>query len=175
MEGRMNSNYIGMILGGIIPAIIFGLGGIFVKASNQQGISFNYFTLLSGIGVIVISILSFIVFEEKSINIKSGLNAFLVGSTWACGVLLVAMALTKYDTPMSIISPLNGTACLFTVLLALFIFSEWKEINAIRLFIGTVLIIAGVMLVSTSSKGKQIQRLNSTNDQLNSEYSIDQK
>ncbi len=171
----MNSNYIGMILGGIIPAIIFGLGGIFVKASNQQGISFNYFTLLSGIGVIVISILSFIVFEEKSINIKSGLNAFLVGSTWACGVLLVAMALTKYNTPMSIIAPLNGTACLFTVLLALFIFSEWKEINAIRLFIGTVLIIAGAMLVSTSSKGKQIQRLNSTNDQLNSEYSIDQK
>ncbi len=171
----MNSNYLGMILGGIIPAIIFGIGGIFVKASNQQGISFNYFTLLSGIGVIVISILSFIVFEEKLINIKSGLNAFLVGSTWACGVLLVAIALTKYNTPMSIISPLNGTACLFTVLLALFIFSEWKEIHAIRLFIGTILIIAGAMLVSTSSIENKIQRLNSTNDQLSSEYSIDQK
>jgi len=171
----MNSNYIGMILGGIIPAIIFGIGGIFVKASNQQGISFNYFTLLSGIGVIVISLLSFIVFKEKLINVKAGLNAFLVGATWACGVLLIAMAIAKYDIPISIISPLNCTACLFTVLLALLIFSEWKEINAIRLFIGTVLIIAGAMLVSTSSKGKQIQRLNSTNDQLNSEYSIDQK
>jgi len=169
----MNSNYLGMILGGIIPAIIFGIGGIFVKASNQQGISFNYFTLLSGIGVVVISILSFIVFEEKLINIKSGLNAFLVGSTWACGVLLVAIALTKYNTPMSIISPLNGTACLFTVLLALFIFSEWKEIHAIRLFIGTILIIAGAMLVSTSSKENKAQKMNLPKEELRSENSFD--
>ena len=166
----MNSNYIGMILGGIIPAIIFGLGGIFVKASNQQGISFNYFTLLSGIGVIVISVLSFIVFESKVVSFKSGLNAFLVGSTWACGVLLVAVAIAKYDTPMSIISPLNCTACLFTVSLAMFVFLEWKEVNIIRLFIGTVLIIAGAMLVSTSSGNSKEQKPNSISERFHSEY-----
>jgi transporter family protein len=171
----MNSNYIGMIIGGVIPAIIFGLGGIFVKASNQQGISFNYFTLFSGLGVIIISLISFILFESKLVNFKSGLNAFLVGATWALGVLLVAMALVKYDTPMSIISPLNCTACLFTVFLALLIFSEWKEIHIIKLFIGTALIIAGAMLVSTSSMDSKDQESNSVRQQLHSEYIADNK
>lgn len=171
----MNSNYTGMIIGGVIPAIIFGLGGIFVKASNQQGISFNYFTLLSGIGVIVISVFSFIVFDSKLLNFRSGLNAFLVGATWALGVLLVAMALIKYDTPMSIISPLNCTACLFTVLLAMFIFSEWKEIHIIRLFIGTVLIIAGAILVSTSSVEIKEQESSSVSGQSQNEYIVDKK
>jgi uncharacterized membrane protein len=175
MEGKMNSNYLGMILGGIVPAIIFGLGGIFVKASNQEGISLNCFILFSGIGTLVISILSFIVFEEKLVNISSGAYAFLVGATWACGVLLVAMALIKYNTPMSIISPLNGTACFVTVLLALVIFSEWKSLHVVRLVVGTVLIVTGAMLVSTSFKENKVEKSNLAKEQLNSEYFIESK
>jgi drug/metabolite transporter (DMT)-like permease len=162
----MNSNYMGIVLGGIVPAIIFGIGGIFVKASNQQGISVNYFTLISGIGAVVISIVSFIVMEEKLINIQSGVYAFFVGVTWAGGILFVIMALAKYNTPISIISPLNCTACLVTVLLALLIFSEWKEMHVLRLLIGTILIIMGAMLVSTSSDDSKIQKLNVSNNQL---------
>ena len=156
----MNSNLMGIMIGGVLPAIIFGVGGVFVKASSQQGISLNYFTLLSGTGAIVISLLSFLIFKEKSINIQSGLSASLVGVTWVAGILFVSMALTKYNTPLSIISPLNCTACLVTVLLAMFIFSEWKETQSMRLLIGTVLIIIGAMLVSTSTKEENIQQLN---------------
>jgi len=113
--------------------------------------------------------------KEKAINLTSGLYAFLVGATWVCGVLLVAMALTKYNTPMSIISPLNCTACFVTVLLALFIFSEWKETHVARLFIGTILIVVGAMLVSTSSEESKIQNPNLPDDGLRSECSIDCK
>lgn len=171
----MNSNYIGMIVGGIVPAIIFGLGGVFVKASNQEGISINYFILFSGMGALIISILAFIVFQEKSINVRSGIYAFFVGATWALGILLVTMALIKYNTPMSIISPLNCTACFVTVLFVLIIFSEWKSLHVIRLGIGTVLIVVGAMLVSTSSEEKQIQKSDFANEQFSSEYSIDPK
>ncbi len=171
----MNSNYIGIILGGIVPAILFGVGGFFVKASNQEGISISYFILFSGIGILIISILAFIVFEGKLINVRSGIYAFLVGVTWALGMFLVTMALTKYNPPISIISPLNSTACFVTVLLALIIFSEWKNLHIIRLVVGTVLIVVGAMLVSTSSEGKKIQKSDSANEQFSSEYSIDQK
>ena len=86
-------------------------------------------------------------------NFKSGAYAFIVGATWVVGILLVAFALKKYNTPMSIISALNCTACLVTILLALVIFSEWKETKVIRLLIGSVMIVVGAMLVSTSSNG----------------------
>jgi drug/metabolite transporter (DMT)-like permease len=100
------------------------------------------------------------------INIQSGVYAFFVGVTWAGGILFVIMALAKYNTPISIISPLNCTACLVTVLLALLIFSEWKEMHVLRLLIGTILIIMGAMLVSTSSDDSKIQKLNVSNNQL---------
>jgi uncharacterized membrane protein len=173
MEGRMNSNYIGMIVGGVVPAVIFGLGGIFVKASNQEGMSINYFILFSGIGALSVSVLAFMLFGEKSINVKSCIYAFLVGATWALGVLLITMALIKYNTPMSIISPLNCTACFVTVLLALIIFSEWKNLLVIRLVIGTILIVAGAMLVSTSSEENKVRNLDTSKDQLCSECSVD--
>ena len=171
----MNSNYMGIIVGGIVPAILFGVGGFFVKASNQEGISISYFILFSGIGILIISILAFIVFEGKLINLKSGMYAFLVGVTWALGMFLVTMALTKYNPPMSIISPLNSTACFVTVLLALIMFSEWKNLHIMRLVVGTVLIVVGAMLVSTSSERNKIQKSNFANEQFGSEYSIDQK
>jgi drug/metabolite transporter (DMT)-like permease len=153
----MNAHYMGIIIGGLLPTIIFGIGGVFVKASNQQGISLNYFVLLTGIGAIVISIISFFVYNEKSVIFKSGINAFLVGASWLLGVLLVTLALTKYKIPLSIISPLNCTTSLFTVVPAIIIFSEWKETLVIRLIIGTILIIMGAMLVTTTSENNKTQ------------------
>ena len=168
----MSSNYMGIILGGILPAVIFGIGGIFIKASNQQGISPNYFLLFSGIGAVVISILSFMVFKEKSISFQSGLYAFIVGVTWVGGILFVSLVLTRYNTPLSILSPLNCTACLVTVILALLIFSEWKETHVVRLIIGTVLIIIGAMFVSTSSEQSKTQKLDLPHKEPRSESSI---
>jgi transporter family protein len=149
----LNSNYLGILIGGIVPAIIFGIGGVFVKASNQQGISLNYYILFTSLGVLIFSIIAFFLFNEKLVNFKSGAYAFTVGATWAVGVLLVAFALNKYNTPMSIISALNCTACLVTILLSLLLFSEWKETHVIRLLIGSIMIVTGAMLVSTSLNG----------------------
>lgn len=146
----MNSNIMGILIGGFIPAAIFGIGGVFVKASNQQGISLGYYILLTGIGVLIFSLIGFFIFTERIVNFKSGAYAFTMGATWVIGALLVAFAVKKYNTPMSIISALNCTACLFTILLSLAIFSEWKETHVVRLIIGSLMIVIGAMLVSTS-------------------------
>lgn len=146
----MNTNVIGVLIGGIIPAVIFGVGGVFVKASNQQGISLSYYILFTSIGVLLFSLIAFFILNGRVVNFKSGAFAFTVGATWVIGALLVAFAIIKYNTPMSIISALNCTACLYTILLSLMIFSEWKETHVIRLIIGSILIVAGAMLVSTS-------------------------
>lgn len=148
--GKLSSNILGILIGGIIPAVVFGIGGVFVKASNQQGISLAYYILFTGIGVLIISLIAFFILNERAINFKSGAYAFTMGATWVVGALLVAFALKKYNTPMSIISALNCTACLFTILLSLIIFSEWKETHVVRLIIGSLMIVIGAMLVSTS-------------------------
>jgi len=156
----MNSNYTGILLGGLLPAVLYGICGICTKASNRQGISLNHFILFAGAGVIFVAFLSFAIFKEKSMSPRSAIQAFLVGATWAGGLAIVAMALTKYDAPISLIAPLNATACLITILLALWMFSEWKDVHVARLLIGAILIVTGGMLVSASSNTTRVQQLN---------------
>jgi transporter family protein len=161
----MNSNYTGILLGGLLPAVLYGICGICTKASNRQGISLNYFILFAGAGAIFVAFLSFALFKEKSMSTRSATQAFLVGATWAGGLAIVAMALTKYNTPISMIAPLNATACLITILLALWMFAEWKDVHVARLLIGAILIVIGGMLVSASSNTTRVQPLNPPDNQ----------
>ncbi len=167
----MNLNYTGIIVGGVLPAFIFGVGGIFLKASTREGISLNHFILFAGAGAIFVAFLLFLFFKENSINLRSATLAFFVGLSWASATALMTIALTRYAVPISIIGPLNATASLITVLLAMWIFSEWKEILVQRLLIGAILIVIGAMLVSTSSEANRIQELKSHDNQYGAEHS----
>jgi len=72
-----------------------------------------------------------------------------MGIAWGAGVLLVALAINNYKAPLSVLAPLYNMNTLVTVLGALFIFSEWKDVNVIKLIIGSILIVGGGVLVST--------------------------
>jgi len=72
-----------------------------------------------------------------------------MGLCWGVGVLLVSMAISRYDTKLSILAPLYNMNTLVTVIGALIIFSEWKDVNVVKLIIGALLIVAGGVLVST--------------------------
>ena len=140
-----------------MPAFIFAIGSIFLKASARQGISLNHFFLFAGAGAIFVAFLLFLLIKEKSLSARSASLAFCVGLSWASATALMTLAMTKYAVPISIIGPLNATASLITVLLAMWIFSEWKEILVPRLLTGATLIVIGAMLVSTSSEANKIQ------------------
>jgi len=58
--------------------------------------------------------------------------------------------LVKHDAPISIIVPLFNMNSLVSVLLGLWIFAEWRDVNTVKLLAGTVLITAGGTLVATS-------------------------
>jgi uncharacterized membrane protein len=70
--------------------------------------------------------------------------------TWAIAAGLVAVALTSYGVPVARLVPLYNMNTLVAVLLALVVFSEWRDVNAVKLLVGSLLIIAGGSLVATS-------------------------
>ena len=63
--------------------------------------------------------------------------------------MLVAIAITHYKTPLSILAPLYNTNTLVAVVGSLLIFSEWRDVNVVKLLMGSILIIGGAVLVST--------------------------
>ena len=147
----MNATHVGILVGGVVPAVIFGLCGVCIKASNHHGIGTGYCLLFASVGALAAALVSFAFLGRESVNAISATHAFLVGATWAGGVALMSLALTRYHAPISVIGPLTATACLITALLALWFFSEWKDVHVVRLLAGAILIVVGAMLVSTSS------------------------
>ncbi len=145
----MSETQLGILVGGIIPALLFGISGICQKLSNQNGISTGAYVISVGIGVLLVGVFLCVKNSSQSANMASIIPAVAMGLCWGVGVLLVTTAITEYDTKLSVLAPLYNMNTLVTVVGALFIFSEWKDVSVVKLIIGSVLIIAGGVLVSS--------------------------
>jgi len=145
----MSETQLGIIIGGIVPAFLFGIAGICQKFSNQHGISTGAYMISVGVGVLLVGIVLCVCNSGQTANVKSIIPAVILGASWGTGCVLVAIAIKNYQTPLSILAPLYNMNTLVAVVAALFIFSEWKDVNVVKLIIGSLLIIGGGVLVST--------------------------
>ena len=144
----MSTQTLGLLVGGILPAIFFGLSGVFAKASNAAGIGLGYYMLAIGVAVTITGSICLLFIPDRSFSISAGRDAFLSGATWALGAALVAVALAKFKAPISQIVPLYNMNTLVGVLLGLWLFSEWQDLDLLKLLIGSILIVIGGTLVA---------------------------
>ena len=145
----MTQAQLGLLIGGIIPAILFGFSGLFQKISANQNITLGAHLIVIGLGVVAVGIVLCIINPAQSFSITAASPSFIIGSSWGVGMTLVSVALIKYKAPLAQVAPLYNMNTLVAVACALVVFSEWKEVNLLKLSIGTVLIVVGGILVST--------------------------
>ncbi|MDD5055826.1 MAG: hypothetical protein PHZ00_06195 [Candidatus Peribacteraceae bacterium] len=146
----MTNQYLGIIIGGLLPALLYSVTGIFSKVSNQAGIGVGPYLIIIGLAIALTGG-GFLLFQpDMTVNWKSGSAAIGIGLTWGIGSGLIALALVKYRAPLSQIVPLYNLNTLIVVLLSLWIFSEWKDVSALKLVVGSALIVAGGTLVSVA-------------------------
>lgn len=146
----MKPQTIGIILGGLLPALLFGTGGVLQKASNRAGIGIGLYLICIGLGFAATGVGVYLALPDKTISMRSGLLAGALGLCTGLSMGLVAVALARYQTPLSKLVPLYNMNTLVSVLGALVIFSEWREVSMSRLLSGAVLIIIGGYLVADS-------------------------
>jgi uncharacterized membrane protein len=144
----MPSNSTALILGGVLPALIYGGAAIFQKMSTSLGISLSAYLVATGIGIVTVGIGFYLFDHSFSFSIKSGFYAISFGLTWGIASALVAYTLLNFEVPISQLVPLYNMNTLVAVILALIIFSEWKDLDTIKLFSGSVLIVFGAILVA---------------------------
>ena len=66
------------------------------------------------------------------------------------GAGLVALAVVRFAAPISKLAPLYNTNTLVTVLLGLWLYAEWQEVNTAKLLLGSALVVTGTVLVGQS-------------------------
>lgn len=127
----MTQNMHAIIMGGILPALFFGLAGVFTKPSTQAGIGTGLYLVCVGLAAALVGLVLHLLVPDKTISIRSGGFAVLVGLTWAVAAGLVAFALSKYSTPISKLVPLYNMNTLVAVCIGLVAFAEWKDVHIV--------------------------------------------
>jgi uncharacterized membrane protein len=146
----MNNNISGIILGGLIPAFLYGFSAITMKAGAGHQISTSNYLMIIGIVIFLIGLLVKPILSTQSESLNSTAIIFSVSSglLWALGTTLVSYSIVRFSTPIAILTPLYNMNTLVAVLGGIIIFSEWKTINSVPVFIGTILIVCGGILLS---------------------------
>ncbi len=138
----------GVILGGLLPALCFGVSSVLMKFAARAGIGLGPYVLSLAAGVGLYG--AFTAFTQSG-RLASGrgvLFAALVGLTWAIGMALIQVALTRYHAAISQIVPLHMLNLIVTIALGFLLFAEARDLDAGRLIIGAVLMGLGAVLVA---------------------------
>jgi glucose uptake protein GlcU len=146
----MNNNLLGIILGGLIPAFLYGFSAITMKAGAEYKVSTPNYLMIIGIVIFSIGLLlkPILSTQNDSLNFTAIIFSVSSGLLWALGTTFVSYSLVKFSTPIAILTPLYNMNTLVAVLGGIIIFSEWKTINSVPVFIGTILIVGGGILLS---------------------------
>lgn len=144
----MSPKTIGLLLGGVCAAFLFGFSGVLQKMSNSNGIGVGPYMTLAGIAVTLVGAVAWIVTGDHSVNVTSGLYAFGFGAIWGIASLLIALSLAKYGSNISQLVPLYNMNTLVAVAVGLVLLGEHRSANPWYLIPGTVAIVIGGYLCS---------------------------
>lgn len=144
----MSPQVLGILVGGLLPALLYGATGVFSKASTKEGIGIGIYLMIIGLSIVLTGGGFFLLQADKTVSVRSALYACGLGVTWALGTGLVAIGLTRFGIPLGKLVPLYNMNTLIAVVLALWIFSEWQNVKVMQLVLGSVLIVLGGVLVA---------------------------
>ena len=137
-----------LIVGGLLPALILGIGGIFMKASIQAGLGVGSFLVLVGGTLLVLGGIVWWLAGRPAVTPAALLSGIVAGVLWVLGTGLTQLAFVYFNASVSQLAPLYNMNTLIVVLLGLWVFSEWKQVRPVPLFIGGSLMVLGALFVS---------------------------
>ena len=136
------SKVIPLIVGGVIPALMYGAAGIFQKLSAREGGSATSYLIYFGAATALSGLIWRTILKESWGTPRSA------GLVFSMGAGLISMAMINYQAAVSQLSPLYNMNVLVTVGLGLLVLSEHQSLDVTRLLAGAALIAIGAVLVS---------------------------
>lgn len=137
-----------LLIGGIVPAVLLGLGTVLMRLSVGAGASVPAYLTLVGTTVALIGGSSWLLGGQPLPSPRAIAFAIGMGASWSTAISCMAHGFATFRLPVSIVAPLSNGNALVAVLLGAFLLGEWKSLYLPQVLAGTVLIGAGATLVS---------------------------
>jgi drug/metabolite transporter (DMT)-like permease len=139
-----------VIVGGLIPAFLFGISAIFQKGAMQAGVGPGSYMIFDGVIFIVVGLVLRGVLREPDFGGAGVPLALIGGLLFALASGAISFALRQWAAPISLIAPITVISSLVTVIAGFIVFREYEGVAAVRLLGGAVLVVVGAALVATS-------------------------
>ena len=139
-----------LIIGGLIPAVLYGLAGVLQKWSAREGGSVSVYLIGFGVATVIVGVVYRAILSDGASPISSIGLAVVAGLVFAVGAGLISFTVIRFDAAISQLAPLYNMNFLVTVLLGLLIFSEFRDVEVPRLLAGGLLILLGGWVVSSA-------------------------
>lgn len=142
----------GLLVGGLLPALLFGVAGLLQKVASRAGAGPGPYLLCIGVGVLLVGTLVTLGSHGagRAISGRGMLASGAIGLAWALGTWAVVLGLTRYAAPLAKLAPLYNLNTLVVVLLALVVFAEFRDVAVTKLVAGAALIVVGGALVANA-------------------------
>jgi uncharacterized membrane protein len=148
----MSKQSIAILVGGLLPALLYGVAGVLQKTASKTGIGPGPYILIIGVVAAIIGGIITLISRDTSVTWSGGLQTAGFAVLWSAAIVSIMLALGRYEGPVSVIVPLYNMNTLIAVLLGLLVLGEWEGVNHWRLIVGAVLIVVGGALAGTSVK-----------------------
>lgn len=142
----------GLLIGGVIPAVMLGLGTFLMKQSMRYGMSLSVYLMIVGATVLLCGFAAHLFEIPKSIGTSAVVYAVLMALAWAIATYCMGYGVSTLKLPVSLVAPITNSNALITILLGAIFLAEWRKLNFTKVGLGTLLIVAGATIVSTSTK-----------------------
>lgn len=143
----MNAAWMGLVVGGLVPAVGYALFALWAKLATQDGIGAGPFLVAVGLATTLVGAV-FSAVLPAGWNLRSAGWSAAAGAVWAIGSGLVSFALLRWGVPIAKLNPLYNTNTLLAVAFGLVLFGEWRQVEPVKLLLGAGLILVGSVLVS---------------------------
>lgn len=148
----MSNATLALLIGGLLPALCFGLSGAVQKVAAKSGTGTGPYLLVVGLVVVAVGAAVTAVERDATLTRPGAGYAALFGLLWATGVGAIAVALGRYDGQISQLVPLYNMNTLVAVVAGLVALGEWQMVQPGRLLLATALIIGGGVLAATAAR-----------------------
>jgi hypothetical protein len=139
-----------LLIGGLLPTLLLGLGTVLMKLSMREGTSVANYLLHVGAAVLTVGLAASWLGMGWAITPRGAFYAVAMGLCWSGAIGAMAYAVSTLKIPVAVLAPLTNSNALVALALSLLIFREWEGLNLAKALSGTACIIVGAVIVSTA-------------------------
>lgn len=139
-----------LFVGGILPAILWGITAIFQKQSATAGAGSAVYLIAFGAACALAGLIAALIWRPAPWTAEGLGFATTAGACFALGTGLISYALFSYGVPVSKLAPIWSCNVLITLAIGAFFLGESSQVDVLKLSAGTILIIGGAILVSNA-------------------------